>query len=77
MVLPQSMAIARYAAKEAGLMPDSNLAAAYCDALADTIKDIMVERQKIKYVYRNLHLILPKRSLFTRNNTHDHVIHLH
>lgn len=47
--LPQSMAIARYAAKEAGLVPQDNLHAAYCDAVADTISDVMGEYFKIKF----------------------------
>ncbi|XP_042874724.1 hematopoietic prostaglandin D synthase-like [Penaeus japonicus] len=39
--LPQSLAMARYAAKEVGLVPEDNLQAAYCDALADTISEMM------------------------------------
>ncbi|XP_037804713.1 hematopoietic prostaglandin D synthase-like isoform X2 [Penaeus monodon] len=39
--LPQSQAIARFIAKEAGLMPEDNLDAAYCDALVDTVRDVM------------------------------------
>lgn len=41
--LPQSAAIARYAAKEAGLVPEDNLAAAYCDALVDTLLEVLKE----------------------------------
>ncbi|KAK7066435.1 hypothetical protein SK128_013772 [Halocaridina rubra] len=39
--LPQSLAIARYVAKEVGLVPEDNLKAAYCDALADTLAEMM------------------------------------
>ncbi|XP_047488794.1 hematopoietic prostaglandin D synthase-like [Penaeus chinensis] len=39
--LPQSQAIARFIAKEAGLVPEDNLDAAYCDALVDTVRDVM------------------------------------
>merc|ERR1712183_99222 len=38
--LPQSLAQARYAAREAGLIPQSSLEAAYCDALVDSIEEI-------------------------------------
>ncbi|XP_064081364.1 hematopoietic prostaglandin D synthase-like isoform X1 [Macrobrachium nipponense] len=39
--LVQSVAIARYVAKEAGLVPEDNLDAAYCDALVDTCSEMM------------------------------------
>lgn len=39
--LPQSLAIARYVAKEVGLVPADNLQAAYCDAMADTLSEVM------------------------------------
>jgi len=39
--LPQSIAMARYVAKEVGLYPEDNLQAAYCDAVVDTLSDTM------------------------------------
>merc|ERR1712168_693913 len=45
--LPQSKAIARYVAKEVGLVPEDNLQAAYCDAMVDTLDDIMAGWIKI------------------------------
>ncbi|KAK7027291.1 hypothetical protein SK128_005166 [Halocaridina rubra] len=41
--LVQSLAIARFAAKEAGLVPEDNLEAAMCDALVDTVNEMMKE----------------------------------
>lgn len=38
--LPQSLAQARFAAREAGLIPENSLDAAYCDALVDTIEEL-------------------------------------
>ncbi|XP_066941847.1 hematopoietic prostaglandin D synthase-like [Macrobrachium rosenbergii] len=45
--LPQSQAIARYAAKEVGLVPEDNLQSALCDAVVDTITDIAMELYKL------------------------------
>ncbi|XP_071528343.1 hematopoietic prostaglandin D synthase-like [Panulirus ornatus] len=45
--LPQSLAIARYLAKQAGLVPQDDLEAAFCDALADTLSEMMHEVYKI------------------------------
>lgn len=45
--LPQSLAIGRYVAKEVGLVPEDNLQAAYCDALADTITEMMGAMRQI------------------------------
>ncbi|KAK8733564.1 hypothetical protein OTU49_006359 [Cherax quadricarinatus] len=47
--LPQSLAIARYLAKQAGLVPTDDLEAAYCDALADTLSDVTGEGYKIMF----------------------------
>ncbi|XP_068222605.1 hematopoietic prostaglandin D synthase-like [Palaemon carinicauda] len=47
--LVQSVAIARYVAKEAGLVPESNLAAAYCDALVDTCAEVMHEYMSLMF----------------------------
>ncbi|XP_042219755.1 hematopoietic prostaglandin D synthase-like [Homarus americanus] len=47
--LPQSLAIARYLAKQAGLIPSDDLDAAYCDALADTLSEMMAEAYKILF----------------------------
>jgi len=47
--LPQSVAIARYVAKEVGLVPEDNLKAAYCDAMVDTVADMMAENYKIVF----------------------------
>ncbi|KAG7170368.1 Hematopoietic prostaglandin D synthase-like 1 [Homarus americanus] len=46
--LPQSLAIARYVAKKAGLVPEDALRAAYCDALVDTVSDLITEGHKAK-----------------------------
>lgn len=48
--LPQSLAIGRYVAKEVGLVPEDNLQAAYCDALADTITEMMGAMRQIMWV---------------------------
>lgn len=45
--LPQSLAIARYAAKLTGLVPEDNFDAALCDAMADTLSDISGEGYKL------------------------------
>ncbi|KAK8733567.1 hypothetical protein OTU49_006362 [Cherax quadricarinatus] len=45
--LPQSLAIARFLAKKAGLVPEDDFRAAACDALADTISDLMREAHKV------------------------------
>merc|ERR1712168_1480039 len=45
--LPQSKAIARYVAKEVGLVPEDNLQAAYCDAMVDTLDDVMTAWSKV------------------------------
>ncbi|XP_071528350.1 hematopoietic prostaglandin D synthase-like [Panulirus ornatus] len=45
--LTQSLAIARYVAKQAGLVPEDDLQAAYCDALADTVNDVVEEWIKL------------------------------
>ncbi|XP_071528797.1 hematopoietic prostaglandin D synthase-like [Panulirus ornatus] len=47
--LPQSLAIARYLAKQAGLVPQDDLDAAFCDALADTLYEITSEGYKIMF----------------------------
>jgi len=47
--LPQSVAIARYVAKEVGLVPEDNLKAAFCDAMVDTICDMMDANYKIVF----------------------------
>merc|ERR1712168_1446847 len=47
--LPQSKAIARYVAKEVGLVPENNLQAAYCDAMVDSLDDIMGAMGKIRF----------------------------
>nr|XP_045584251.1 hematopoietic prostaglandin D synthase-like [Procambarus clarkii] len=44
--LPQSLAIARYVAKQADLVPQDHLEAAYCDALADTFSEMMTSANK-------------------------------
>lgn len=41
MPLMESLAIARYVAKEAGLVPENNIEAAYCDAAVDTFNNMM------------------------------------
>ncbi|KAK7080393.1 hypothetical protein SK128_024239, partial [Halocaridina rubra] len=41
--LVQSLAIARFAAKEAGVVPEDNLEAAMCDALVETVNERMKE----------------------------------
>lgn len=46
--LAQSLAIARYLAKEVGLVPKDNLEAAFGDALADTIAEMMAAFYKNK-----------------------------
>merc|ERR1711915_399529 len=43
MALPESLAIARYAAKCAGLVPEDDLEAAYCDALVDKLSGLVGE----------------------------------
>lgn len=45
--LPQSLAIARYLARLAGIVPENPLEAAYCDALTDTLSDVATEGYKI------------------------------
>ncbi|XP_066941846.1 hematopoietic prostaglandin D synthase-like [Macrobrachium rosenbergii] len=45
--LPQSLAMARYVAKQAGLVPECSLQSAYCDAVVDTLTDIGMELFKI------------------------------
>ena len=45
--LPQSMAIAGYAAKLAGLVPEDNLDAALCDAINDGLSEYCGEWFKI------------------------------
>ncbi|CAL4159004.1 unnamed protein product [Meganyctiphanes norvegica] len=48
--LPESLAITRYVAKQAGLVPKDDLEAAGCDAIVDALSGIMVEvAQKIVY----------------------------
>ncbi|XP_069174518.1 hematopoietic prostaglandin D synthase [Procambarus clarkii] len=47
--LPQSLAIARYVAKQADLVPQDHLEAAYCDALADTLAEVKGEAYKIMF----------------------------
>ncbi|XP_071528345.1 hematopoietic prostaglandin D synthase-like [Panulirus ornatus] len=44
--LTQSLAIARYAAKRVGLVPEDELEAAYCDALVDTVYDFLPSWRK-------------------------------
>merc|ERR1712001_658546 len=47
--LPESLAIARFAAKKAGLVPQDDLHAAACDALVDALSDAGVQvRRKIR-----------------------------
>lgn len=46
-VLRQSMAIARYVAREAGLVPQDNLEAAFCDSLVETVSEILLHLHKI------------------------------
>ncbi|CAL4068070.1 unnamed protein product, partial [Meganyctiphanes norvegica] len=41
--LPESLAIARYVAKQAGLVPKDDLEAAGCDAIVDALSGIMAE----------------------------------
>ncbi|CAL4107468.1 unnamed protein product, partial [Meganyctiphanes norvegica] len=49
-VLPESLAIARFAAKKAGLVPQDDLHAAACDALVDALSDAGVQvRRKIRF----------------------------
>ena len=43
----QSMAIARYAAKLAGLTLDDPLEACYCDAFVETAKELLSDMYKI------------------------------
>jgi len=45
--LPQSIAMARYVAKEVGLYPEDNLHAAYVDAMVDTLMDVMTAMRAI------------------------------
>nr|XP_045584247.1 hematopoietic prostaglandin D synthase-like [Procambarus clarkii] len=47
--VPQSLAIARYVAKQADLVPQDHLEAAYCDALADTLAEVKGEAYKIMF----------------------------
>lgn len=51
--LLQSLAIARYAARQADLVPEDSLDAARCDALVDTTSEIMGE------VYGQLCVYMP------------------
>ncbi|TOF81862.1 hypothetical protein CGJ15_26295, partial [Vibrio parahaemolyticus] len=44
--LPESLAIARYLAKQAKLVPDDDFDAAVCDALVDTLSEMMVQVYK-------------------------------
>lgn len=44
--LPQSLAIARFVAKKGGLVPENDLEAAFVDALADTLYELMTEYYK-------------------------------
>nr|XP_053631360.1 hematopoietic prostaglandin D synthase-like [Cherax quadricarinatus] len=46
-VLRQSMAIARYVAREAGLVPQDNLESALCDALVETVMELQQQMIKI------------------------------
>lgn len=39
----QSLTIARYAARQAGLVPQDNLEAALCDEVVDTVSEILSE----------------------------------
>ena len=48
--VPESRAIARYAAKLAGLYPDDNLDAALSDAICDKIADTATQIYKIRSV---------------------------
>lgn len=41
--LPESLAISRYVAKQAGLVPKDDLQAAYCDAAVDTLNSSLVD----------------------------------
>ncbi|KAG0727561.1 Hematopoietic prostaglandin D synthase [Chionoecetes opilio] len=45
--LPQSLAIARYAAKLTGLVPEDNYDAAMCDSVSNTLSDVTGESYKI------------------------------
>jgi len=47
--LPQSLAIARYVARLADLVPQDPLEAAYCDALTDTLSEVAAAGIKIKF----------------------------
>ncbi|XP_050728162.1 hematopoietic prostaglandin D synthase-like [Eriocheir sinensis] len=47
-MLPQSLAIARFVAKKAGLLPEDPLHAAFCDAVVETLRDVIVDMFKIK-----------------------------
>lgn len=42
----QSLTIARYAARQAGLVPQDSLEAARCDEVVDTVSEIMSEVYK-------------------------------
>ncbi|KAK8733565.1 hypothetical protein OTU49_006360 [Cherax quadricarinatus] len=47
--LPESLAIARYLAKQAKLVPDDDFDAAVCDALVDTLSEMMVQVYKTMF----------------------------
>ncbi|KAK7076172.1 hypothetical protein SK128_007052 [Halocaridina rubra] len=47
--LPQSLSIARYAARIGGLAPEDPFQSAHCDALADTLSDMMTEVYKVMF----------------------------
>lgn len=46
--LPQSLAIARFLAIKAGLVPEDPLHAAFCDALVETLRDVVIDMFRIK-----------------------------
>ncbi|CAL4126185.1 unnamed protein product, partial [Meganyctiphanes norvegica] len=45
--LHQSTAITRYIARTAGLVPEDNLTAAFCDAAVETVEDLRTQYYKI------------------------------
>ncbi|TOF87070.1 hypothetical protein CGJ15_25040, partial [Vibrio parahaemolyticus] len=64
--LPQSLAIGRFLSKKAGLVPEDDLQAAACDALVDTIYELMTEMYKFTFPEKSEEEIKkPKAEYFT------------
>lgn len=47
-VLPQSIAIARFLAAKGGLLPEDPLQSAFCDAVVETLRDVIIDIFRIK-----------------------------